>query len=74
MFTEIAIPVNFTKKHSRKIKDTVLQTDQVSAGMEMKEGSAARGHSAIRIKLLIMAMEMYLDFLIAQTFTWVTEI
>lgn len=44
VFTEIAIPVNFTKKHSRKIKDTVLQTDQVSAGMGMKEGSAARGH------------------------------
>lgn len=55
--------MNFTKKQSRKIKDTVLQTEQVSAGMEMKEGSrAARGHSAIRIELSIMAMEMFLDF------------
>lgn len=47
----MAIPVNFTKKHGRKVKDTVLHPDHGSAGREMTEGSAAPGHYAIAISL-----------------------
>ena len=50
------------KKHIRNIKDTVLHTDQDSAGMKMKEGSTAKRALSHYNQTLIMDFKMFLDF------------